>query len=103
MAFPKTISTEKLELKDLPTREARWKNMAAFALTFDPGEIGEYGQEGADLNNASSKSTLSELRAHLYIEQRRWNHFGQEPDESTMKKLRNIIGIIRQKLGDSSQ
>jgi hypothetical protein len=97
MAVPRIIPTASLKLDDIPASDANWKKLAAFALTFDPREMGDYGQKAADLNNALANSSLAELRAHLYVEQRRWNHFGKEPEGDTMKKLREIIGLVRHK------
>lgn len=98
MTTPQIIPTTSLKLNDVPAPEAKWQKLAAFALTFDPREMGDYAQIAADLNNASSNSSLAELRAHLYVEQRRWNHFGREPDRDAMNKLNEIIGFMRQRL-----
>lgn len=98
MATPKTIPTASLRLEDVPTVNSKWEAMSAFALTFDLLEAAYYGEKLADLGNASSDSSLAELRAHLFVEQRRWNHFGEEPDEISMKRLRDIVDLIRQKL-----
>jgi hypothetical protein len=100
MAAPKIIPTASLKLDAVPASEVKWQKLAAFALTFDPHEMGEYRQKSADLSNASMNSSITELRAHLYVEQRRWNHLCREPDENIMKKLSEIIGLIRQKLAD---
>jgi hypothetical protein len=98
MALPKTIPTASLRLEDVPALDSKWKTLAAFALSFDPRETADYGEKLADLGNASSDSSLAELRAHLFVEQRRWNHFGEEPDEISIKRLREVVGLIRQKL-----
>lgn len=87
-----------MKLNNVPHPKSDWSKLSAFALTFDPHEIGAYGQHANNLDNALKSSSISELRAHLYIEKLRWNHFGREPDEMTMKKLREIIQFIQQKL-----
>lgn len=97
MSIPRIIPTASLTLDDVPFPEAKWRTLADFATTFDPCEIDDYGAKTADLDNALSTSSLVELRSHLYVEQRRWNHFGEEPDGDTMRKLREIISLIRKK------
>ena len=98
MAAPRIIPTANLRLEDVPASDANWQKFAAFALTFDVREMGDYAQKSADLNHALANSSLAELRAHLYVEQRRWNHIGNEPDGDTMRKLREIVGLVRHKL-----
>ncbi len=53
------------------------------------------GEMSGNLRNASSNSSVAELRAHLYLEQQRWNHFWQDPDEKMSIKLRKIVDLIR--------
>lgn len=96
--FPSLIPTASLKLEDVPSPEAKWEKLAVFALTFEPSETGDYGEKAADLSNVSSNSRLVELRAHLYVEQRRWNHYNEEPDAEAMNRLREIVGFIRQEL-----
>lgn len=98
MAAPRIIPTASLKLDEVPEPDAKWQKLGAFALAFDIREMGDYSQKSADLNNASRNSSLAELRAHLYVEQRRWHHFGQEPDAEAMKRLREIVGFIRHQL-----
>jgi hypothetical protein len=98
MATPRPIPTASLRLEDVPTPNSKWETISTFALTFDLPEAAHYGEKLADLGNASSNSSLAELRAHLYVEQRRWNHFCVNPDEVSIKRLREIVGLIRQKL-----
>ena len=100
MTTSRIISTESLKLGDVPTPESKWAKLAAFALTFDPHEMGDYGKKASDPNNISQNSLVVELRAHLYVEQRRWNHFGQEPDKVAMARLREIVTLVRKKLKD---
>jgi hypothetical protein len=98
MTAPKIIPTRSLKRDAVPSAEAKWENIAAFALTFDPHEMGAYGQKAADLSNASPNSSLTELRSHLYVEQRRWNHLGRVPDGDVMQQLAEIVSLIRQRL-----
>jgi hypothetical protein len=38
------------------------------------------------------------LRTCLFFEQRRWRHFGDEPDEEAMEYIRSVVQKIRAKL-----
>ncbi len=94
------ISSDQLEAKDVPRSRANWSEFSAFALRFDPMVIEKigYGAQLADLTNATRDSSIDQLRAHLFIEQRRWNHFCREPDYRTTMRLREILDLIREKL-----
>ena len=94
------ISSDQLKIEDIPRSRADWSEFSAFALRFDPKVLGRigYGKQVADLNNATKDSSINELRAHLFIEQRRWNHFGRDPDYRTTMRLREILDLIREKL-----
>lgn len=98
MEPPSIIPTADLTLRHVPLPDAAWKVLATFALTFDPIEMNQYGQAAADVNNAGEGSSLVELRAHLYVEQRRWNHFCCEPDRIALEKLRGIVVLVRSRL-----
>lgn len=94
------IRSDQLKVEDIPRSRADWLEFSIFALRFDPKVLGRigYGKQVTDLNNATSDSSINELRAHLYVEQRRWNHFGRDPDYRTTMKLREILDLIREKL-----
>jgi hypothetical protein len=94
-----TIPTVSLRLEDIPAAKARLPMIEAFALMFDIHEMDPgYGEKANDLRSASTGSSLIELRAHLYIEQRRWNHFGGPQDTETEMRLREVVGWIRDKV-----
>jgi hypothetical protein len=95
--MPKTIPTSALKLEHVPQEMATWRDISVFALSFDPHEMGTYGAKVGDLKNSGPDSSLMELRAHLYVEQRRWHHFGEIPDKITMQQIRKIIKWIRNK------
>jgi hypothetical protein len=94
----KTIATASLRKGDLPPARSAWAGIAQFALTFDAVEMGSYGERAGDLANASSQSSIQELRAHLYVEQRRWNHFGEVPDAVTFARLQELLELIRSRV-----
>jgi hypothetical protein len=53
------------------------------------------------LDDLPDDSTVTLLRAHLFFEQRRWNHYGRQPDEEALKAIRRVLALIRQRLSES--
>jgi len=89
------ITDDQLTLDDVPDDVAKWREIAAFALSSD-GYLAIGGfDELAELANARTHRTLSEARACLFFEQRRWRHFGEEPDANAMEYVRSLLGAIR--------
>ncbi|MFN3488303.1 MAG: hypothetical protein ACK4YV_04180 [Emticicia sp.] len=88
----KTIISAKLTKSDIPKEKAVWSKIVPFALSLDLAEIAK-----TDISIESNLDTLtiSDLRFILYIEQRRYNHFGREPDGETMRKIHLILDLIR--------
>jgi hypothetical protein len=92
--FPECIPTEQLKQSDVPNASAPWSIIGLFALTFDKKELDPYQLKDQDLSKLSIDSSLTELRAHLFFEQRRWNHFGRAPDPAVMSEIRRILLLI---------
>jgi hypothetical protein len=95
------IDDSELTEDNLPPPEAKWEDIWEFALTFNGYK---YSDKCADIaNNAYSKyneakqlpDDLSDLRSCLFFEQRRWRHFGKNPDEQTMDYIHALIESIR--------
>lgn len=87
------IPSNKLTINDLPNHN--WKAISAFCLTFDVREpVKQDLNLEVDLHNLS----ISDLRHILYIEQRRYNHFGREPESSVIKKINEILALIKLKI-----
>ncbi len=92
------ISNAELTLDDLPKPGAGWGSVGEFALTFDG--YAEYGsfEACAEIANAKRHDSLSDLRACLFFEQRRWRHFGEIPDAESMSYIHGIVEKIRSKV-----
>ncbi len=79
------ITNADLDIADVPRRGESWEAVSDFALSYDG-----YGYWD-DLSTLAGRvlqhwtrrrslpDTLDELRGCLFYEQRRWNHFGEEP------------------------
>ena len=61
------------------------------ALTFDPVESDPYHLKVQDLVALPAACSLVKLRAYLFLEQRRWNHFGRKPDSNTTSAIRGVL------------
>lgn len=96
MTFPARIYTKNLKMSDVPGEHASWKEITTFALTFDPKERDPYHLPDRNLQLLTNATGLIELRAYLFFEQRRWNHFGRMPDDQTMEGIKHLISLIRE-------
>ena len=90
------IDTEKLTLDDLPSADADVHEIFRFALTINGYEIaGSFG-DCADIANEPRHDTLEHLRMCLFFEQRRWRHFGVNPDGEDLAYIRELVVKMRE-------
>lgn len=93
------IKTIDLKLENVPQPNASIKRVNEFALSFDWEE--QNGQLMVEnLDSDFEGLEIGILRAILYLEQRRWNHFGQDYSKITEERIRELITAIREKLAD---
>lgn len=91
----KIISSNTLSIMDVPQRNSSWRVVSAFCLTFDTTEK---VQKNLSIDSNYQRLSISDLRYILYVEQRRYNHFGKEPEIIIRQKIDDIIETIRTKL-----
>jgi hypothetical protein len=89
-----TVPNKLLQFSEIPSPEADYVDISEFALTFDGYDL----PNCADLANSRSAETLSELRAVLFFEQRRFRHFGYFPKGEDLEYIRTLIQEIRVKV-----
>lgn len=92
------IANKDLTLADIPSLDAAWEELGEFALTFDGYEVWGSFEKCADIANSQRQESLTDLRTCLFFEQRRWRHFGEEPDEKAMRYLRGVVEKIRSRV-----
>ena len=101
------IANEHLTERNIPVPNTEWHRIAEFALTFDGYNRWGSFDKCAEIANTAAKvyaneqalpDSLTEFRTCLFFEQRRWRHFGESPDEQTMKYIYALIEGIRQKV-----
>lgn len=89
------IVNEDLTLSNIPIPDASWDEIEEFALTFDGYNVWGSFDICAEIANARRHESLTDLRTCLFFEQRRWRHFGENPDEKTMDYIRGLVEEIR--------
>ena len=89
------IVNKDLMLSNIPNPDASWDEIEEFALTFDGYNVWGSFDRCAEIANTRSHESLSDLRTCLFFEQRRWRHFGENPDEETMVYIRGLVEEIR--------
>jgi len=86
-----TVPNKSLKLGEIPSPESCYESIAKFALTYDGYEL----PDCAELANSRSAETLSELRAVLFFEQRRFRHFGYYPEGEDLEYIRMLVRKIK--------
>ena len=92
------ISNEDLQPADIPAPDADWNAIGVFALRFNGYETWGSFEKCAEIAEARSHETLTDLRTCLFFEQRRWRHYGDIPDEDAMTYIRQVLEKIRVKV-----
>ena len=101
------IPNSALTLKDVPAPRSKFAGVISrFALTFDG--YTHFGDRCGKIANEALRQyketgnlpeSLDDLRTCLFFEQRRWRHFGEEPDAAAMVYIRALLGAIRAAVG----
>lgn len=93
----KIIPTENLKFEDVPDENSNINRINSFAIKFDINEVSDK-KINFTLEDDFENLSAIELRYLLYIEQRRWNHFGRDYDKNTEKKIRLLIKTLKNKI-----
>jgi hypothetical protein len=90
------IPTAKLRLEDLPDPNASWSEISEFSLTFDGyAEAGSF-ENAARIANERRCESLQDLRMCLFFEQRRFHHFGYDPEGEDLRYVAGLVDKIRE-------
>jgi hypothetical protein len=92
------VANDELQPERLPSPSADWDTIQEFALTFNGFKHWGSFEKCAEIANQMRPSTLTELRTCLFFEQRRWHHYGDEPDAEAMEYIRELIDKIGAKV-----
>lgn len=85
------IPNKELHLSQIPLPESDYTAIEKFALSFN----GYEHPDCADIANSRSAQTLTEYRASLFFEQRRYRHFGSHPTGEDLEYIRSLVEAIR--------
>jgi len=98
------ITSADLTEHDIPSPGAGWHEIGKFALTFDGYDHWGSFEKCAEVGNRWAEAyaerqalpdSLTDLRTCLFFEQRRWRHYGWDPDEEAMRYIRALVEAIR--------
>jgi hypothetical protein len=100
------IANRELTLGDIPTPGAdHYDVISEFALTFSgydyyPDTCGDIADRALERygHSGAVPDSLSELRACLFYEQRRWRHFDEDPDPEALEYIHALVEAIRTKV-----
>jgi len=101
------IASEDLGESDVPLPHAGWQEIGRFALSFNGYEWWGSFQRCAEVANLAAETyresgglpeSLTDLRTCLFFEQRRWRHFGLDPDEEAMNYIGALVEEIRNRV-----
>ncbi len=89
------IANDALRKSAVPPVTADWLTIWTFALSFDGYTHWGSFERCADIANARNPQDLTEFRTCLFFEQRRWRHFGEEPDPEATAHIASLLDGIR--------
>jgi hypothetical protein len=92
-----------LTLSDVPDPGAPWEVIWEFALSYGGYEKAGSLPACAEIANSRRNETLDDLRTCLFFEQRRWRHFGEEPDGEDLEYIRELVKQIRDRISVTSR
>ncbi len=89
------IASAQLTPDVVPIRVTDWGDVVRFAATFDPQSECPSGSSIAGVADIDLNSTIAEMRLALYLEWRRYNHLGYDPDPATVHQTQAILDQLR--------
>jgi hypothetical protein len=90
------ILNKDLQLSQIPAPESDYSGIEKFALTFNGYEV----PNCAEMANSRSAKSLTDLRAALFFEQRRYRHFGHPPEGDDLEYVRSLVQEITVRVGE---
>ena len=98
LPIPEDIPNEKLRPEMVPDGCAPWHSIVLFALTFNVYQKADTCNACTEVRDTRDCTTLSEMRAFLYYEQRRWVGAGENPDGESMAFIQTVLARIKEKV-----
>jgi hypothetical protein len=103
------IENSDLKANNIPKIHSDYKTIAEFALTFEGYEkfdrIAEFANNNLNVFNTDrtsfKKRTLTELRACLFYEQRRYRHMDEEPENEGREYINALLTEILNRVAEN--
>ena len=92
------IANADLTLSLIPDPDSEWTAVWDFAHTFDGYSHWGSAHACGVVANERRNTTLTDLRTCLFFEQRRYNHFGKNPDGEDAQYIRDVVRQIGQRV-----
>jgi hypothetical protein len=96
-ALPEPILSADLKAEQIPVIRD-WTDVIEFAGTFRPAVEFPAGSSIRGLSDIGDESDIAEIRAALFVEYRRYNHFGYRPPADVLDEARAAVERIRRQL-----
>jgi hypothetical protein len=90
------ISDDELKKSDVPPRGSDWSMIVRFAQSFNGYDSLGFEHCAELANGRKPCITLADIRACLFFEYRRHNHFGSPPDIQTLPRIEDLLDRIRE-------
>jgi len=102
MKILEQIKHEELTEALVPRPNAQWQKIKIFASSFNAYEqLGGF-KPAASAGNIKARDipscSLTDLRAALFFEYRRHNHYGYDPDTESMSHIHELVEEIRKRV-----
>jgi len=96
------IAHKDLREEQIPSPGSSWRTIVPFARTFNAyAQLGSR-EAAAEAGNEKAKNlaacSFTDLRAALFFEHRRYNHFGYGPSAEAMVHLHALLEEIRRRV-----
>jgi hypothetical protein len=92
------VPNSDLHPADIPAAGASWEDIWRFADTFQGYKHWGSFEACARIANEQRHATLTDLRTCLFFECRRWQHYGDDPDEEAEPYVRGLVAEITKRV-----
>jgi hypothetical protein len=94
-SLPTPIASSEIKRSDIPQKFRNWSELIEFAATFD---FRKEGMKTTGVDSLTAESTICEMRSALFIEYRRYNHFGNNPTDEVFQACIQVVERIRNEI-----
>jgi hypothetical protein len=96
--IPEYVQNDALTVEMIPGKDAPWHEIVEFSLTFDGYSRTGAFNRCAEVAYSRDCTTLSEMRACLFFEQKQLLCLKELPDSETLAFIYNLLDKISEKI-----